>query len=191
MPRTAKSNGVPPFVQILAILRVNEPVTPDAINAFIGIGDYAAKWISLLKSQAKFEFTVQKDGRKVKTYTLVKEPADAEVWRNMQPKQKKTPAPKTPKAKAPKTVKLSTIVKKVNKEFVAKKSAPVEKKVAAKKSDAEIRAANLAKLKSVGKKFNRVIKSEEPAEVFGTSGSVGSIESDWDSFEGLDLSVLL
>ena len=189
MPRTASSNGIKPYLRALAVIKLNVSVTPQEINDCVGTGDYAAKYISFLRTRNGFEFTIQKDGRKVVSYTLIKEPADAETLRNLQPKVK-APAVK-------KTVKLSNIVKKVSKEFAAKKSAP-----ATVKTDEEvslIKAKNLETLRKVAAKKKTVKKSkkvrefDDVTETFGTSGEVGtsfSVEGDWDSVEGLDLSKL-
>ena len=66
------------------------------------------------------------------------------------------------------------------------------------KSIAEIKAANLAKLKAVGAKQTKVAKRvreyDDVTEQFGNSGEVGTsfnVDRDWDSIEGLDLQKLL
>jgi hypothetical protein len=72
------------------------------------------------------------------------------------------------------------------------------RKVAAAKSSksvADIKAANLAKLKAVGAKFKpkNVREYDDVTEQFGTSGEVGTsfnVDRDWDSIEGLDLKAL-
>lgn len=197
MPRVAASNGIRPEIRALAVIKLGVPVTPAEINAHVGTGDYAAKYISFLNTRYGFTITAQKDKRKVVSYTLVAEPDNADALRNSVPKAPKAKAPKVAKPAAPKkTVKLSTIVEKVSKDFAAKKAAapkaptpaPVAKKVAAKKSVASIKAANLAKLKEVGKKFKKeqveILTEEVPATSF-------SLDNDWDSIDGLDLSKLL
>ena len=88
-----------------------------------------------------------------------------------------------PKAKAPVAPKAKVVAPK-------KTKAPVEKKVAAAKKGGS--AATLAKLKEVGKKFKKdqhlaeveALTEEVPATTF-------SLDGDWDSIEGLDLSKLL
>jgi hypothetical protein len=74
MPRVAASNGVRPEIRALAVIQMNKPVTPAEINAHVGTGDYAAKYISFLKNRFGFTFSVQKNGRQVVSYTLLKEP---------------------------------------------------------------------------------------------------------------------
>ena len=69
------------------------------------------------------------------------------------------------------------------------------KVAASKKSVADIKAANLAKLKAVGAKFKpkNVREFDDVTEQFGTSGEVGTsfnVDRDWDSIEGLDLKAL-
>jgi len=182
----------PTVVKVLQIIKLGTPVTPSEINAHVGDGDYASKHVWYL-GKLGFQFSIAKDGRKVASYTLIAEPDNAEAIRNtVHGAARKAASPK-----APKTVKLSTVIAKVNKEFKAKKAAaPAPRKVAAAKSVADIKAKNLAKLKAVGAKFNsrKVREFDDVTETFGTSGEVGtsfSIERDWDSVEGLDLSKLL
>ena len=64
--------------------------------------DYSAKYITFLRLLG-FDFTVAKDGRKIVSYTVTKEPANVADIRAAGPKVKKskTVTPKTPKAKAP------------------------------------------------------------------------------------------
>lgn len=85
MPRVAASNGVRPEIRALGVIKLNKPVTPSEINTHVGAGDYAAKYISFLKTRYGFEFTVQKDGRKVVSYTLIKEPSNADALRATKP----------------------------------------------------------------------------------------------------------
>ena len=201
MPRTAQSNGIKPYLRALAVIKLGVPVTPTEINDHVGTGDYAAKYISFLRNRNGFEFTIQKDGRKVVSYTLIKEPADAETLRNLTPKAPKSKAPKVAKTSAPKVVvasapKAAKTVKAPASDMlltvgaahinVNKVKAP--KKVAAKKSVAAIKAANLAKLKAVGQRF----KTEQVQVLTEAPASTSfSIDNDWDSVEGLDLKNLI
>lgn len=88
MPRVAASNGIRPEIRALAVMEMNKPVTPAEINAHVGTGDYAAKYISFLKNRYGFDFTVQKNGRQVVSYTMVKEPKNVAELRGAQPKAK-------------------------------------------------------------------------------------------------------
>lgn len=102
MPRVAASNGVRPEIRALAVIHLNQPVTAAEINDCVGTGDYAAKYISFLKTRYGFTFSVQKVGRQVVSYTLLKEPANIAELRSMQPKAK---GAKVSVAKAAKPVK--------------------------------------------------------------------------------------
>lgn len=181
MPRVAASNGIRPEIRALAVFKVGVPVTPADINSHVGTGDYAAKYVSFLNTRYGFNITAQKDGRKVVSYTMIAEPANAADLRSMTPKAPKTKAPKIAKVKAPVTPKVV---------------AP--KKTSNSKSVADIKAANLAKLKEVASNRKKVAKRvrefDDVTETFGTTGEVGTsfnVDRDWDSVEGLDLSKLL
>lgn len=89
------SKTVPPELRALEVFRLNEPVTPSAIDAHVGNGKYASKWVLYLKHRG-FGFTVQKSGKTVVSYTLVSEPANAAELRAYKPKVTQ------PKVKAPK-----------------------------------------------------------------------------------------
>jgi len=183
MPRVNASNGIRPEIRALAVLQLGKTVTPQEINDHVGTGDYAAKYVSFLNTRYGFTITANKDGRRVVSYTVIAEPANAADLRAMQPK-----AAKAPKAAAPKAAKAPKVV------------APKAVKAPAKsaKSVADIKAANLAKLKEVAanrtKAAKRVREFDDVTEQFGTSGEVGTsfnVDRDWDSIDGLDLSKLL
>lgn len=173
MPRVSASNGVRPELRALAVLKLGATVTPTEINAHVGTGDYAAKYVSFLNTRYGFNITANKDGRRVVSYTVVAEPANAADLRGAQPK--------APKVKAPKAAK------------VAKVKAPKIQKALA-----DIKARNLENLKKVAASHKKVAKRvrefDDVTEQFGTSGEVGtsfSVERDWDSIDGLDLQKLL
>lgn len=86
MPRVAASNGIRPEIRALAVIKLNKPVTPAEINAHVGTGDYAAKYISFLKNRYGCTFSVQKNGRQVVSYTLLKEPKNIDTLRGAKPK---------------------------------------------------------------------------------------------------------
>lgn len=178
----AKLTISPTVVKVLQVIRLNDPVAPSTINTHVGDGDYASKHIWYLRKLG-FEFTIQKDGRKIASYTLISEPENAESIRNtvhgaarkaIKAASAPTKAPKAPKAKAPK-----------------KTTAPA-RKVAANKSVADIKAANLAKLKKVGEKF-KASKSLTDNDILNDAprSTSFSIDDGWDSVEGLDLSKIL
>ena len=182
MPRVAASNGIRPEIRALAVLQLGKTVTPQQINDHVGTGDYAAKYVSFLNTRYGFKITANKDGRKVVSYTMIAEPANAADLRAQTPK-----AAKAPKAAAPKVAKAPKVV-------APKAAAPAKSA----KSVADIKAANLAKLKEVAanrtKAAKRVREFDDVTEQFGTSGEVGTsfnVDRDWDSIEGLDLSKML
>jgi hypothetical protein len=161
MPRTTASNGIRPEIRALAVFRINKPVTPKEINDCVGTGDYAAKYVSFLNTRYGFTIEAQRDGRRVVSYTLVAEPANVADLRSMQPKTTSNVVamPKAKPAPAYKPVKVSM-----------PKPAPVQKAAAAK-----VKVASKPKVK------------DEVVETFGSSGSVGSVDADWDSVDGVDL----
>lgn len=180
MPRVNASNGIRPEIRALAVLQLGKTVTPDEINSHVGTGEYAAKYVSFLNTRYGFTITANKDGRRVVSYTVIAEPANAADLRAQTPKAPKAKAVKAAAPKAPKAA--------------AKAAAPAKSA----KSVADIKAANLAKLKAVGanraKAAKRVREFDDVTETFGTSGEVGTsfnVDRDWDSVEGLDLSKLL
>lgn len=101
MPRNAKSNGIPPQVRALAVIKLGVPVTPSEINKCVDTGNYASKWILYLKIMG-FEFEVKKDGRSVVSYTMISEPKNAAELRAMQPKSSNVKKPA--KASPPKII---------------------------------------------------------------------------------------
>ena len=191
MPRVNASNGIRPEIRALAVLQLGKTVTPQEINDHVGTGDYAAKYVSFLNTRYGFTITANKDGRKVVSYTVIAEPDNAAELRGQQPKAPKAKAVKAPKA--PKVAK------------VAKENAAIVRAVTKAENAAEIKAKNLATIKDVAEKFAAAKKSkvkrskkvrefDDVTEQFGTNGEVAtsySIDKDWDSIDGVDLSKLL
>lgn len=153
----------------LQLFTVGKSVSPTEINTHVGRGDYAAKYISFLRNRHGFEFTVQKDGRTVVSYTMVSEPSNAaEVRAKADPAvadvAKRAKAVFTKAAKASKPVKA-----KLSKQTpVAKAARNVLKERADKQADALL--AELG-MKNAG-------------EIH--SGSY-SVDPDWDSMDGIDV----
>lgn len=172
--------------RVLPAIQPGKPFTPEAIDKIVG-GAYSSKFVFYLR-ELGFEFSQNKDGRKIVSYTLIKEPADAAAIRAATasaPRGKSAAAAtKAPKAKVAKVAAAP-----------AKAAAPTGKALA------DIKAKNLAKLKAVAAamkpkkaKAKKVREFDDVTEQFGTSGEVGtsfSVERDWDSIEGVDLSKLL
>lgn len=153
----------------LQLFTVGKSVSPTEINTHVGRGDYAAKYISFLRNRHGFEFTVQKDGRTVVSYTMVSEPSNAaEVRAKADPAvadvATRAKAVFTKAAKASKPVKA-----KLSKQTpVAKAARNVLKERADKQADALL--AELG-MKNAG-------------EIH--SGSY-SVDPDWDSMDGIDV----
>lgn len=191
MPRVSASNGIRPEIRALAVLQLGKTVTPDEINAHVGTGEYAAKYVSFLNTRYGFNITANKDGRKVVSYTVIAEPANAAELRSA------TPKTKIAKPKAKSVAKVLGLTKTETKAIRAE--------VAAEKSVEDIKAKNLATIKKVAEKqaaarkpkakvSKKTREFDDVTEQFGTSGEVAtsySIDKDWDSIEGTDLSKLL
>lgn len=191
MPRVAASNGIRPEYRALAVIQLNKPVTPKEINDHVGTGDYAAKYISFLRRDG-FVFDCTKDGRRILSYTLVTEPANAASFRNMQVAAKVAKPAKTKAAKKVKQPAVDLEAAKQGKLRAAAKSVVKAKKPV----DANVTAINKDLLKEVAARMAKKSKSpvDEVAKTFGTSGEVGSsfaIDSGFDSTEGLDLGSLV
>jgi hypothetical protein len=161
----------------LQLFKIGEPVSPSDINKHVGYGDYAAKYISFLKNRHGFDFSVQKDGRAVVSYTLTAEPANAADVRAMavtapkQAKVKATKAAKVAKPKASKPVKV--------RQSKQTPSAPVKK--AARnvlKDHADAEADRL--LAEIGMKNGGEY-----------AGGTYSVDPDWDSMDGIDVANFL
>jgi hypothetical protein len=175
----------PTVVKVLQVIKMGKAITPSEINAHVGDGDYASKHVWYL-GKLGFQFSIQKDGRKVSSYTLIAEPDNAEAIRNTVHGAAKAKAPKASKApKAPAARKVKAKV--------------VKTKVMTDTDKAAIKAKNLQTLKAVAAKRKaapkkKVREFDDVTEQFGTSGEVATsfnVDRDWDSVEGLDLSKLL
>jgi hypothetical protein len=193
MPKVSASNGIRPEIRALAVLQMGKTVTPKEINDHVGTGEYAAKYVSFLNTRYGFTITANKDGRKVVSYTMIAEPANAAELRAAQPKASKAKAAKVakaPKAKAPKAnITQPTFVPKAepaNAEDIKAKNLDTLRKVAA-----DMGMKKVAAKKKVAKK---VREFDDVTEQFGTSGEVAtsfSIDKDWDSIDGVDLSKII
>jgi len=192
MPRVAASNGIRPEIRALAVLQLGKTVTPAEINAHVGTGDYAAKYVSFLNTRYGFTITANKDGRKVVSYTVVAEPANAADLRSATPKAAKAKTVKAPKAKSiAKVLNLSkTETKAIRAEVAAEKAAEIK----AKNLETMRKVAAKMKSKTAKKSTKKTREFDDVTEQFGTSGEVGTsfnVDRDWDSIEGLDLQKLL
>jgi len=201
MPKVSASNGIRPEIRALAVLVMGKTVTPAQINDHVGTGDYAAKYVSFLNTRYGFTITANKDGRKVVSYTMIAEPANAADLRAATPKTK-IAKPKAVKVKAPKAKVVNKVAKLLG--LTMAEANEIREEVAAERA-LEIKAKNLETMKKVAAKFKptkatkKVSKKktrefDDVTEQFGTSGEVGtsfSVDKDWDSIENLDLSKIL
>lgn len=177
--------------RILPIIQPGKPVTPEAIDKMVG-GAYSSKFVFYLR-ELGFEFSQQKDGRKIVSYTLIKEPADAATIRASAPTKTRAAKGAT---KAPKVAKVLGLTKSEAKSIRAE--------VAAEKAT-DVKAKNLDTIKKVAAKFQsakkpkaskskKVREFDDVTEQFGNNGEIAtsfSIDKDWDSVDNLDLSKLL
>lgn len=157
----------------LQLFEVDKSVTPKEINAHVGRGDYAAKYISFLKNRHGFTFTVQKDGREVVSYTLAAEPANAAEVRA---KATEVAPAKVAKVKVPKVKAEKKTKTKVRK---SKQTAPAAKAARTVLKDKADQVAD-ALLAEIGMK-----NAGEYA------GGTYSVDPDWDSMDGIDVANFL
>ena len=85
--------------RVLPAIQPGVPFTPEAIDQIVG-GEYSSKFVFYLR-ELGFEFSNNKDGRKIVSYTLIKEPADAAAIRGATASAPRGAA-KAPKVKAAK-----------------------------------------------------------------------------------------
>lgn len=158
----------------LQIMEVGKAVTPSEINKHVGRGDYAAKYISFLKNRHGFDFSVQKDGRTVVSYTMTAEPKNAA---DVRAKATATAAPKTAKvAKAPKV----------------KASKPVKVRQSKQTPSAPVKKAARNILKDAADKQADALLAEIGMKNAGEyAGGTYSVDPDWDSMDGIDVANFL
>lgn len=162
-----------PNTKFLALeaFKLNVPVAPSDMDTRTGRKD-SSSCITFFKSLG-FDFTTQYEGRKVVTYTMIKEPSNVEHFRGL-----------IAKVKSPKTETNETS-KKTAKE---KPKAEIKPKVVVpKKTDVK---TSFKKVDSVKKHK----KTDIVEDTFGTSGEVANsytVDRDWDSAEGLNLRNLI
>lgn len=155
----------------LQLFEVGKAVTPSEINAHVGRGDYAAKYISFLRGRHGFEFSVQKDGRTVVSYTLVSEPDNAADVRA------KATAVKPVKVAKPKAAKPAKAAKvRQSKQTALAKTQKAARNVLKDKADAEA---------------DRLLAEIGMKNAGEYAGGTYSVDPDWDSMEGIDVANFL
>ena len=162
----ARNTGKRPHEKLLEIMNVGTRLTPVEIDAHVGNGNYASKHVWFL-GKLGFTFDVERQGRTVIAYTMTGEPANAAEIRN--------PAPKVSKAKA-----------KVAKAPKAAK-APVAPRVKA----AAVKVAKTKKAKSADADAERMLQELNMNNACEVGGGSYSIDSDWDSMDGIDVANFL
>lgn len=165
----------------LQLFEIGKAVTPSEINAHVGRGDYAAKYISFLRGRHGFDFSVQKDGRTVVSYTLISEPENAAEVR----------------ARAD-----ATAVK-ANKVFEAAATKIKKTAKAAKPKQAKVRQSKQTAPATVKKAARNVLKDKADKEADAILAELGmkrggeyaggtySVDPDWDSMDGIDVANFL
>lgn len=158
----------------LDFLKSKGSATPDEINAHVGRGNYAAKYVCYLKLEG-YEIETVKSGRTVTEYKFISDGDSA--TRNYQwvppAKRGQAAAPKAAKPKTAKAAKPKAVKTKVSKQTPVKKAARnVLKDKADKQADALL--AELG-MKNAGE----------------YAGGTYSIDPDWDSMDGIDVANFL
>lgn len=158
----------------LDFLKSKGSATPDEINAHVGRGNYAAKYVCYLKLEG-YEIETVKSGRTVTEYKFISDGNSA--TRNYQwvppAKRGQAAAPKAAKPKTAKAAKPKAVKTKVSKQTPVKKAARnVLKDKADKQADALL--AELG-MKNAGE----------------YAGGTYSIDPDWDSMDGIDVANFL
>jgi hypothetical protein len=162
----------------LAFLKSKGSATPAEINAHVGKGNYAAKYVCYLKLEG-YEIETVKNGRTVVEYKFISDGDSA--TRNYQwvpPAQRNgTAAPKQKKIKAAAKPKASKPVKVRQSKQTA--SAPVKKaarQILKDRADAEA---------------DRLLAEIGMKNAGEYAGGTYSIDPDWDSMDGIDVANFL
>ena len=179
MPKIAGREVRGEFLALQLFDKIGKAVTPSEINAHVGRGDYAAKYISFLRGRHGFEFSVQKDGRTVLSYTLISEPDNAADVRAMATGSGSVKAAKAAKPKAAKTAK-------------PKASKPVKARQSKQTASAPVKKAARNVLKERADKEADALLAEIGMKNAGEyGGGTYSVDPDWDSMDGIDVANFL
>lgn len=179
MPKIAGREVRGEFLALQLFDKIGKAVTPSEINAHVGRGDYAAKYISFLRGRHGFEFSVQKDGRTVLSYTLISEPDNAADVRAMATGSGSVKAAKATKPKAAKTTK-------------PKASKPVKARQSKQTASAPVKKAARNVLKERADKEADALLAEIGMKNAGEyAGGTYSVDPDWDSMDGIDVANFL
>lgn len=161
----------------LAFLKSKGSATPDEINAHVGRGNYAAKYVCYLKLEG-YEIETVKSGRTVTEYKFISDGDSA--TRNYQwvPPAKRGQAA-APKAAKPKTAKAAK----------SKAEKPVKVKVS---KQTPVKKAARSVLKDKADKQADALLAELGMRNAGEyAGGTYSVDPDWDSMDGIDVANFL
>jgi hypothetical protein len=173
---------LPAIAKALSVIKVGVSFTPSQINRATGNGSYASKYVMLMNKYYGFTVTTQKDGKRVVSYTVIREPknvAELRAYSGREKAAKPTKAAKPAKAAKP------------TKAAKPAKAAKPTKAAKAAKTPAQISAANLATMKKVTAKMQKVKAKEkklldEVENAFGSTGEFAtstSVDRDWDAID--------
>jgi hypothetical protein len=158
-----------PHDKALELLKSKGSATPKEIEAYVGLGPYASKYVCYLKLHG-YEIETVKNGRSVEVYKFI---SDGDVSKR---DFKWVPPAKRGAAAKPAKVK------------VAKAAAPKKagKKVAVKAAVRKVRPA-----KSQKPIMDKMV--DEVEREFGSSGAITgySVDGDFDSMDGIDVNNFL
>lgn len=160
----------------LAFLKSKGSATPDQINAHVGRGNYAAKYVCYLKLEG-YEIETIKTGRTVTEYKFISDGDSATRNYKWVPPAQRGAAPKQPKAKAAAKPKASKPVKVRQSKQTA--STPVKKaarNVLKDRADAEA---------------DRLLAEIGMKNAGEYAGGTYSVDPDWDSMDGIDVANFL
>lgn len=149
---------LPAIAKVLKVIKVGKSITPSEINRAAGNGDYAAKYIMLMRKYYGFNITVQKDAKRVVSYTIVSEPKNVADLRAYTGREKAVKP-----AKAAKPVTVPAVATKTSTKVTAKAAA--------------------TKPASKPKKSPKIDPVEQ---TFGSTGEVAtsfSLDPAWDSMD--------
>lgn len=154
----------------LDFLKSKGSATPDEINAHVGRGNYAAKYVCYLKLEG-YEIETVKSGRTVTEYKFISDGDSATREYKWVSPAKRDAAPKQKKVKVAKAAKPVKV--KVSKQTPVKKAARnVLKDKADKEADALLRELGM---KNAGE----------------YAGGTYSVDPDWDALDGIDPMTLI
>ena len=179
MPKIAGREVRGEFLALQLFDKIGKAVTPSEINAHVGRGDYAAKYISFLRGRHGFDFSVQKDGRTVVSYTLISEPDNAADVRAMATGSGSVKAAKAAKPKAAKAAK-------------PKASKPVKARQSKQTATAPVKKAARNVLKEKADREADALLAEIGMKNAGEyAGGTYSVDPEWDSMDGIDVANFL